>query len=112
MTRIVNVLLWIHPFDGLGDGRVLIVPSVATSTWVKHAYRFSIEGRKNQQFELVFQNEAKRPPDAASVSHAAREGYKNMAFEREGPEPAIPRDKDDGDSPVALRDVSIVKVAR
>lgn len=109
VTRMVNVMLWIHPFDGLGDGRVIIVPRVATSTWAKHAYRFWIEGRMHQQFELFFQNEQKRPPEAASVSHAVREGYKSMAFQREGPEPAIPQDKDDGSSPVALRDVTLFK---
>lgn len=108
VTRKLNIQLWVHPHDGLGDGMVLVVPNVATSTWVKRAYRFSISGRRNQQFEVVFQNERKQP-DGSFASAAGREGYETKVLRNQGHEDVTPKDEDDDNCAVALRDVTLFR---
>lgn len=108
VTRKLNASLWVHPYDGLGDAKHYLFPTAATGTWAKVTFRFSIAGRKKQQFEAVFQNERKRP-DGSFASPPAREGYETVVVRNDGPDEVAPADEDDDNCSIALRDVTLFR---
>ncbi|WP_140413259.1 hypothetical protein [Pandoraea sp. PE-S2T-3] len=107
VTRKATINLVIHPTDG-GLGQFYILSTVATSSWVKHVFRFWIEGRANQQFELYFKNEKLQPQDAAAPP-AEMDNYTTVSLSDDGPDLATPNDDDDDNCAFALRDAVLFK---
>ncbi|AKC70567.1 hypothetical protein [Pandoraea oxalativorans] len=103
---ITVVTMLIHPRDNLGSGKIRTMNAVVTSYWVKYTWRFSIEGRRNQDFEVVFKNERKRPDDAL-ILPAGRDGYETVIVPNEDPAPKTLNDDDN--SPFAIRDVTLFR---
>lgn len=108
VTRVATVVMWVHPRDNLGDGMVRSMLPVVTSNWIKYTWHFSINGRLNQDFEVSFKNERKRPDDA-SAPPAAQDGYQTITVPNEGPVPDSLENEDDDNCPFAIRDVTLFK---
>ncbi|WP_157122689.1 hypothetical protein [Pandoraea oxalativorans] len=106
VTRRTAVQMWVHPRDNLGDGLWRSMSGAATSSWAKYTWQFSIKGRRNQDFEIVFQNERRRP-DGLSTLPAGRDGYHTILGPNEGAAPAA-LDDDDNCS-FAVRDVTLFR---
>ena len=109
VTRRAFVHFWVHPRDHLGDGVLYPFYAVATSSWTKHTWQFSITGRRNQDFEITFQNERKAPAGAPAAP-AGREGYQTVIVpEAGGGAGALNDEPDVDDCPFAIRDVTLFK---
>lgn len=109
--RWVTIQFYVHPLDYLGPGQIHFMDTIAFYVWVKRSRRFSIRGRKLQQFQPFFWNEARRPANAAARP-VDLEGYETTVWPYEDSEPPSGLQDEQTECPILLRDVSIVKVAR
>ncbi|WP_157122688.1 hypothetical protein [Pandoraea oxalativorans] len=108
VTRKVTSVMSIHPYDDLGIGYTFHFPSVATSSWRKYTWKFSVKGRLNQGFSFSFLNERKRPDGSLALPEGTQ-GYEMVMVPNEGQEPETLNEPDDDNCSVAIRNATIFK---